>query len=248
MLSLVKPVLPALLIAALLPAVSSVTAAGGAVVARGAVAVDDTTTSQDNLRTGWDPPEPELTPANVSGQTPNYTFGQVFRTTVTGQVYAQPLVVGSTVIVATEQDYVYSLNARTGAVVFKAFLGGRPSNDKDITFNAADQLERPGLLLMNGWVYAAFGSHCDHNPWAGFVDGVNVSTKATTEWSDEAGATNRLNLTPGLPINAGYDVRIPVTFTPHRKGRFTASYTFTWTDATGRHTITVHISGTATSG
>ena len=221
-------------------------------MARGAP-TDETTTSQNNLRTGWDPDEPELTPANVSGRTPGYTFGQVFRTAVTGQVYAQPLVVGSTVIVATEQDDVYGLDASTGAVqwqtslgtpyqipnctdltpdigvtggpvydpatgdvylvaqtvpktapsyhlfginpatgavVFKAFLGGRPSNDPDITLNAADQLERPGLLLLNGWVYAAFGSHCDHSPWTGFVDGVNVSTKATTEWGDETGVTD----------------------------------------------------------
>jgi HYDIN/CFA65/VesB-like, Ig-like domain/PQQ-like domain len=60
--------------------------------------------------------------------------------------------------------------------------------------------------------------------------------------------TDRPNVTPGLPINAGYHVVVPVTFTPRRAGRFTASYTFTWTDVTGTHTITVHISGTATSG
>jgi hypothetical protein len=252
MASLARWVLPALLLAALLPTVTSVTGATGATAARGAAA-DETTTSQDNLRTGWDPDEPELTPANVSGRTPGYTFGQVFRTAVTGQVYAQPLVIGSTVIVATEQDDVYGLDASTGAVqwqtslgtpyqipnctdlapdigvtggpvydpatgevylvaqtvpktapsyhlfginpatgavVFKQFLGGRPSNDPDITLNAADQLERPGLLLLNGWVYAAFGSHCDHSPWTGFVDGVNVSTKATTEWGDETGVTD----------------------------------------------------------
>jgi HYDIN/CFA65/VesB family protein len=59
---------------------------------------------------------------------------------------------------------------------------------------------------------------------------------------------NRPNVPAGLPINAGYDVVVPVTFTPHRAGRFTASYKFTWTDVTGTHTITVHISGTARAG
>src|SRR5580693_5625412 len=122
MASLARWVLPALLLAALLPTVTSVTGATGATAARGAAA-DETTTSQDNLRTGWDPDEPELTPANVSGRTPGYTFGQVFRTAVTGQVYAQPLVLGSTVIVATEQDYVYGLNASTGAVQWQTSLG-----------------------------------------------------------------------------------------------------------------------------
>jgi len=53
---------------------------------------------------------------------------------------------------------------------------------------------------------------------------------------------------PGLPINAGYDVLVPVRFTPHRPGRFTARYTFTWTDVTGTHTITVPVSGTAIGG
>ena len=59
---------------------------------------------------------------------------------------------------------------------------------------------------------------------------------------------NRPNVPPGLPINAGYDVVVPVRFTPHRPGRFTARYTFTWTDVTGTHTITVPVSGTATGG
>jgi len=253
MAAVTKLVLPALLLAALLPTVTSVTGVTGVTAAGGAVAANETTTSQNNLRDGWDQNEPELTPASVSGQTPGYTFGQVFRTAVTGQVYAQPLVIGSTVIVATEQDDVYGLNASTGAVqwqtslgtpypikncsdlepdigvtggpvydpatgdvylvaqtvpktapsyhlfginpatgavVFKEFLGGRPSNDSHITLNAADQLERPGLLLMNGWIYAAFGSHCDHSPWTGFVTGVNVRTRAFTEWTDESGVTD----------------------------------------------------------
>ena len=40
-----------------------------------------------------------------------------------GAVYAQPLVVGNTVIVATENDTVYALDAATGAVVWRAHLG-----------------------------------------------------------------------------------------------------------------------------
>jgi hypothetical protein len=64
---------------------------------------DDPTASQDSLRTGWDPNEPGLSPSVVHGA----SFGQVFRTAVNGQVYAQPLVIGSTVVVATENDWVY---------------------------------------------------------------------------------------------------------------------------------------------
>ena len=48
-----------------------------------------------------------------------------------------------------------------------------------------------GLLLMNGWVYAGFASHCDNSrTYDGFVGGVNVSTHATTLWSDETGVTD----------------------------------------------------------
>ena len=177
----------------------------------------------------------------------------MFDTAVVGQVYAQPLVVGSTVIVATEEDYVYGLNAATGAVKWATHLGtpyaitscgdlspyvgvtstpvydpatgdvyvvaqvmhgsdpayemfgisagagavvltrsisGAASNDPDITFDATNELARPGLLLMNGWIYAAFGSHCDHSPYVGFVDGVKISTGTLTQWSDETGVTD----------------------------------------------------------
>src|SRR5882724_731858 len=80
---------------------------------------DEPTASQDSLRTGWDPNEPALSPSVVHGP----SFGQVFRTAVNGQVYAQPLVIGSTVIVATENDWVYGLNASTGAIMWSTSLG-----------------------------------------------------------------------------------------------------------------------------
>ena len=105
--------------AALLPAVTGAAAANQPRHSR----LNEPTISQDNLRTGWDPNEPTLTARNVAGRTPGYRFGQVFKTAVTGQVYAQPLVIGSTVIVATEDDYVYGLNAATGAVKWTTHLG-----------------------------------------------------------------------------------------------------------------------------
>ena len=86
--------------------------------------------------------------------------------------------------------YLFGVNPGTGAVVFKRSIGGAATNDPHITFNASNQLARPGLLLMNGWIYAAFGSHCDHSPYVGFVDGVKVSNGALTEWSDETGVSD----------------------------------------------------------
>jgi hypothetical protein len=207
----------------------------------------ETTVSQDPMRTGWDQNETAMSPADVTG------FTQLFRTYVTGQVWAQPLVVGSTVIVATEKDYLYGLDAATGAIKWTTKLGQfytisscndlapdvgvtggpvydpgtnavyvmaqikpgkhplyslfginpgngkitesvgvppRPSNDSHLTFSGTNEMARPGLLLVDGWVYAAFGSHCDHKPYVGYVAGVNVSTHARTMWADETGTSN----------------------------------------------------------
>lgn len=80
---------------------------------------DEITASQNLLRDGWDQNEPGLSPAVVHGG----TFGQLFSTPVNGQVYAQPLIAGSTVIVTTETDSVYGLNAVTGAVIWSDNLG-----------------------------------------------------------------------------------------------------------------------------
>jgi hypothetical protein len=101
-------------------ALAAVPDVAGAVAGRpqaGHVRADEVTASQDDLRTGWDPAEPAMTPADVK------TFGQLFSTPVNGQVYAQPLVIGSTVIVATENDMVYGLDAATGAVQWQTSLG-----------------------------------------------------------------------------------------------------------------------------
>jgi hypothetical protein len=216
-------------------------------VRAGIARADDQTVSQDSNRDGWDQSETGLSPSVVKGGTFKALPG--FPVRLNGQVYAQPVVVGHEVIVATENDMVYGINGATGhidwaksvgtpyriktcnniapnigitgtpvydpgsglvylvaqvkggyklfgvnpgtgAVSTIAGIGGRPSNDSHITFSTNQQLQRPGLLLDNGWVYAAFGSHCDHQPYAGYVAGVNLSTHATTLWTDEANLVN----------------------------------------------------------
>jgi len=42
-------------------------------------------------------------------------------------------------------------------------------------FNASLQHQRPGLLLLNGVVYAAYGSHCDGGAYHGFLLGFSAS-------------------------------------------------------------------------
>ena len=76
-----------------------------------AARADEVTASQGNLRDGWDASEPGLSPA-VCGR----HVRPAFSTAVDGQVYGQPLVAGSTLIVTTENDCVYGLNAVSGAI------------------------------------------------------------------------------------------------------------------------------------
>src|SRR5262249_22684029 len=96
-----------------LPALTGAMPGTTAIAAR----ADDVTASQNLMRNGWDDGEPNMGPSVVP------TFTQLFDTTVAGQVYAQPLVVGSTVVVATENDWVYGLDAATGAVNWSTHFG-----------------------------------------------------------------------------------------------------------------------------
>ena len=83
------------------------------------VHADETTVSQDTYRTGWDQSEPGLSPANVASS----DFGQIFSTPVDGQVYAQPIIAGGTLVAATENNKVYGLNPATGAISWTDDLG-----------------------------------------------------------------------------------------------------------------------------
>jgi hypothetical protein len=56
-----------------------------------------------------------------------------------------------------------------------------------VVFDPAQYKERTGLLLLNGVVYTAWASHCDFNPYNGWVMGFDEST---------LGMTSVLNVTP----------------------------------------------------
>ena len=234
--------------------VVALVSASVAAIGPGAVGGADVVGNSNNtLRNGWYPNQSSLTPAVVTGG----TFGRLFSATVDGQVYAQPLVLGSsppqangTLLVATENNHVYGLDPHTGAQQWQRTLG-TPFNASDIGcpdlsphvgvtgtpaidaathtayfldkeyksgssgtpqyvahavdvgtgaektgwpitisgaaanapthhFNPLMQLQRPGLLLMNGVVYAAFGSSCDGFPWAGWIVGISTTTHAIT--------------------------------------------------------------------
>ncbi|WP_272477875.1 choice-of-anchor D domain-containing protein [Baekduia alba] len=211
------------------------------------------TNSGDDLRDGWYPNQPRLAPDAVSAG----SFGQLWKADVDGQVYAQPLVVGSTVYVVTERNQVYALDSETGDLKWTRDLGapfpatligsaGCPDLTPDLgitstpvidratntiylthktfapgsttaaasymdaldastgepragfprrfegvaqntpakIFMATTELQRPGLLLMGGVVYAAFGGHCDIHPYQGWVFGVDAASGAVkARWS-----------------------------------------------------------------
>jgi hypothetical protein len=208
----------------------------------------------DELRTGWYPDEPSLTPSLLSGG----SFQRVFKDTLTGQIYAQPLIANGTLLVVTEDNWAYGLDPVTGAQRWKASFGtpvnaadkgiecpdlkphigitgtpvidagtgvayfvsnryvsgatgpiawymhaieldsgkelpsfpvqikGEAQNLKGVKFEATQELQRPALLLMNGVVYAGFGSHCDKTPYEGWLAGVSTAGQLRALWASTA--------------------------------------------------------------
>jgi hypothetical protein len=231
------------------------------VLGAGIAQADNTTAASNSLRNGWDANEPNLAPSQVSAN----GFGRLFTTQLTGQVYAQPLVVGGVVIAVTEDNHAYGLDAVTGAKKWEFYAGaawpaatvncadlkpnigmtstpvydpstgavyltskvndgidpqhphwymhaldaktgaerpgfpttisGAPTNNPNVPFNPMTAMQRPGLLLLNGVVYAGFASHCDYTPYVGYIVGVNSDTgKQTTMWSTEGGKSDEAGI------------------------------------------------------
>ncbi len=73
---------------------------------------DWTTYHANNQRTGYIPDTPDPR-----------SLGKIWSTQLDGSVYAEPLVVGNHVIVATEGDSLYALDPNTGSVVWHTNVG-----------------------------------------------------------------------------------------------------------------------------
>ncbi|MFZ0829179.1 MAG: pyrrolo-quinoline quinone [Verrucomicrobiia bacterium] len=65
---------------------------------------------------------------------------------------------------------LHALDIATGSEKFNG-----PVTISAANFSASVQHQRPGLLLLNGVVYVAFGSHCDQGSYHGFVLGYNAT-------------------------------------------------------------------------
>ena len=222
---------------------------------RGSLVTANNTITQaaDETRTGWFPNQPLLDPATVGSGNFKRLFKTELQPGLSQQVLAQPLVLGSQVLVATEANNLYLVDALTGVVTssrnlgptfdaaaigcgdvvptvgitgtpvvdttsntayfysknsaadwtlhavstndlserpgFPVTISGSAQNDPTVVFNQTYELQRTGLLLMNGVVYAGFGSHCDVGPYRGWIIGVTTAGVIRTRYTTLANSS-----------------------------------------------------------
>jgi outer membrane protein assembly factor BamB len=120
-----------------------------------AVGGDWPTYHRDNARTGFDPAIPSSTSIAPGWRS----------SALDGDVYAEPLVVGGFIYVATENNTVYRLDRATGKVVWQAHLGEPiarsqlPCGDIDITGITSTPVVDPTRGLIYAVTFVQPGRH-----------------------------------------------------------------------------------------
>ena len=108
---------------------------------------------------------------------------------VSGTIYVEAKTKETTNGMTTFVHRLHALDIGTGAekfggpvVIQVSVPGAGDGNDGagNVPFNPLTQLNRPGLLLSQGVVYLAYGSHCDIDPYHGWVIGYDAYTLALT--------------------------------------------------------------------
>ena len=121
-----------------------------------------------------------------------------------------------------------------GPAVLAAFVpgDGNGSSNGVLNFDPLWQLQRTGLLLLNGIVYMGFGSHGDMGPWHGWILAYNATTlQQTSAFCTSANGTGGGMWMAGAGLAA--DVIDPVNhpygrmFVPTGNGSFDAATPYT---------------------
>jgi hypothetical protein len=133
------------------------------------------TYDHDPQRSGYDPTSPP--PSGATAIRPAWTSAAL-----DGAVYAQPLVTSQAVVVATENDTVYSLSPSTGAVQWERHLAtpvqgsALPCGDIDPSGITGTPVIDPTTRLV--WVVTFSGPPMKHTLWAlRLADGAVAASK-----------------------------------------------------------------------
>lgn len=128
-----------------------------------AYAADWPTFHGDNTRQGNDSSDPGLSSPGIA-----WTSAQL-----DGQVYGQPVVAGNQVIVATENNTVYSLSPGDGTVQWSAHVGGAPRTSNFACGNVRPLGITGTPVIDAGNIFVA--AEVEVNPTTFVFDLVNIS-------------------------------------------------------------------------
>jgi outer membrane protein assembly factor BamB len=106
-----------------------------------------------------------------------------------GDMTGMEVGITGTPVISLDLKRIYAVSKTLGKYTFHALdittgkdVQGSPVDIAATGWDPAHELNRPGLLLVNNTVFAAFGSHCDDAPWHGLVlsfDAQTLAAKAT---------------------------------------------------------------------
>lgn len=137
-----------------------------------------------NLGTAWDP-----TPIGCGDLVPSIG--------VTGTPVIDPNSGTAYLFASTEETdgsgsaawFAHAVDITTGAerAGFPVKIQGVAANEPGQVFDPTMELQRTGLLLLDGVVYAGFAGHCDISPFLGWIVGVTTDGRLSTFWATESG-------------------------------------------------------------
>ncbi|HEV2327294.1 MAG TPA: hypothetical protein VGY56_00725 [Verrucomicrobiae bacterium] len=113
---------------------------------------------------------------------------------------------------------LHALDVATGAeqpnspVVITASYPGTGDGGTVVNFDPLRENQRPGLALVNGYVYITWASHCDNTPYHGWVIGYNTTNlQQSTVWNTSPNGSEAGIWMSGQAPNADTNGNIYVT-------------------------------------